>query len=58
VIFYTIYKNQEITFTISVALLQGGPRKDLGFRNVVLGAGSGGLAAIPAGDRRGPAGGW
>jgi hypothetical protein len=35
VIFYTIYNNQEITFTIGVHLLQQGPWKDFGFRNVV-----------------------
>jgi hypothetical protein len=38
VIFYAIYKNQQTHFTILVALLQGGPRKDLCFCNVVLGA--------------------
>jgi hypothetical protein len=35
VIFYAIYKNQEITFTIGVHLLQQGPWKDFGFRNMV-----------------------
>jgi hypothetical protein len=35
VIFYAIYKNQQTHFTISVALLQGGPRKDPEFCNVV-----------------------
>jgi hypothetical protein len=39
VIFYVIYKNQEITFTIGVHLLQQGPWKDFGFRNVVPGCG-------------------
>jgi hypothetical protein len=34
VIFYAIYKNQEITSTIGVHLLQGGPRKATGFCNV------------------------
>jgi hypothetical protein len=45
VIFYIIYKNQQTHFTILVALLQGGPRKDLGFCNVAPGRpGRGGLA--------------
>jgi hypothetical protein len=48
VIFYAIYKNQEITFTIGVHLLQQGPWKDFGFRNVVPGQ-------IPAIRRRIPA---
>jgi hypothetical protein len=39
VIFYAIYKNQEITFTIGVHLLQQGPWKDFGFCNVVPGRG-------------------
>jgi hypothetical protein len=39
VIFYAIYKNHEITFTIGVHLLQQGPWADFGFRNVVLGRG-------------------
>jgi hypothetical protein len=34
VIFYTIYKNQQTHFTILVALLQGGPWKDLCVCNV------------------------
>jgi hypothetical protein len=38
VIFYAIYKNQKTHFTILVALLQGGPRKDLCFCNVAPGA--------------------
>jgi hypothetical protein len=38
VMFYAIYKNQQTHFTILVALLQGGPRKDVPFCNVVLGA--------------------
>jgi hypothetical protein len=38
VIFYAIYKNQQTHFTILVALVQGGPQKDLCFCNVVLGA--------------------
>jgi hypothetical protein len=55
VICYAIYKNQQLTFTISVVLLQGGPRKDLGFCNVAPGRpGSGGPAA--AGLGRGRAG--
>jgi hypothetical protein len=37
--------------------LQQGPWKELDVCNVVPGAGSGGPAAIPAGDRRIPAGG-
>jgi hypothetical protein len=36
-IFYAIYKNQQTHFTILVALLQGGPRKDLCFCNVTPG---------------------
>jgi hypothetical protein len=35
--FYAIYKKQPNGFTIGVILLQGGPRIDLGFCNVVLG---------------------
>jgi hypothetical protein len=38
VIFYAIYKKQEITLTIGVHLLQGGPRKETGFCNVAPGA--------------------
>jgi hypothetical protein len=38
VIFYAIYKNQEITFTIGVHLLQLGPWKECWLCNVVLGA--------------------
>jgi hypothetical protein len=56
-IFYAIYKKQLNHFTIGVNLLQGGPRKESVFCNVVLGAASGGPAVIPAGDRRIPAGG-
>jgi hypothetical protein len=56
-IFYAIYKNQQRHFTISVTNLQAGPRKEFLLCNVILGAGSGGSAAIPAGDRRIPAGG-
>jgi hypothetical protein len=37
--------------------LQAGPQKEVLLCNVVLGAGSGGPAAIPAGDRQIPAGG-
>jgi hypothetical protein len=37
-IFYAIYKNQEIIFTIGVHLLQQGPWKEVLFCNVVLGA--------------------
>jgi hypothetical protein len=37
-IFYEIYKNHEITFTIGVHLLQQGPWKEVLFSNVVLGA--------------------
>jgi hypothetical protein len=44
-IFDAIYKNQQTHFTILVALLHGGPRKDLGFCNVAPGvAGRRGLA--------------
>jgi hypothetical protein len=53
-IFYAIYKNQQRHFTISVTNLQAGPRKEFLLCNVVLGAGSGGPAEIPAGDRRIP----
>jgi hypothetical protein len=56
-IFYAIYNNQQQHFTISVTLLQEGPRKEDFLCNVALGVGSGGPAAIPAGDRRSPAGG-
>jgi hypothetical protein len=38
-ILYAIYKNQEITFTIGVHLLQWGPWKELEFRNVAPGRG-------------------
>jgi hypothetical protein len=37
-IFYAIYKKQPNHITIGVNLLQGGPRKDLFFCNVVPGA--------------------
>jgi hypothetical protein len=37
VIFYAIYKNQPKGFTIWVDLLQGGPREETSFCNVVLG---------------------
>jgi hypothetical protein len=39
VIFYTIYKNKQTHFTILVALLQGGPCKDLCVCNVAPGRG-------------------
>jgi hypothetical protein len=53
VIFYAIYKKQPNGFTIGVNLLQGGPRKDLGFCNVApKRPGSGG----PAKFRRAAAG--
>jgi hypothetical protein len=39
VIFYAIYKNQQTHFTILVALLQGGPRKEMFLCNVVPGSG-------------------
>jgi hypothetical protein len=67
VIFYAIYKNQEITFTIGVHLLQQGPWKDFGFRNVVPGHGGrrglGKFRRCPAGfrpgrAREGPTGHW
>jgi hypothetical protein len=62
VIFYAIYKNQEITFTISVALLQQGPWKEIFLCNVVLGAaGRRGLAKFRRGSLRfgrGRGGGW
>jgi hypothetical protein len=41
VIFYAIYKNQQTHFTILVALLQGGPRKDPEFCNVAPGGAAG-----------------
>jgi hypothetical protein len=40
VIFYAIYKNQEITFTIGVHLLHGGPWKEFGCCKVAPGRGS------------------
>jgi hypothetical protein len=53
VIFYAIYKNQEITFTIGVHLLQQGPWKEMFLCNVAPGRpGSGG----PAKFRRAAAG--
>jgi hypothetical protein len=39
VIFYAIYKNQPLTFTIGVALLQGGPRKEKLLCNAAPGSG-------------------
>jgi hypothetical protein len=39
VIFYAIYKNQEINLTIGVHLLRRGPCKELGVCNVVPGRG-------------------
>jgi hypothetical protein len=53
---YAIYKNERQHFTISVTFLQEGPQKEVFLCNVVLGAGRGGPAAIPAGDRRSPTG--
>jgi hypothetical protein len=38
-IFYAIYKNQEITFTIGVHLLQQGPWKEIFLCNVAPGRG-------------------
>jgi hypothetical protein len=38
VIFYAIYKSQEISLTIGVTLLRGGPWKEIFFCNVALGA--------------------
>jgi hypothetical protein len=49
VIFYAIYKKQEINLTIEVHLLQQGPWKDFGFRNVVPGGAAG---AAPVQFRR------
>jgi hypothetical protein len=40
-IFYAIYKNQKITFTIGVHLFQGGPWKDLCVCNVAPGGAAG-----------------
>jgi hypothetical protein len=60
VIFYAIYKNQENTFTIEVHLLQQGPWKDFGFRNVVPG-GAAGAAPVkfwPVGRRSSPGKDW
>jgi hypothetical protein len=51
--FYVIYKNKENCNTIGDILLQGGPRKDLLFCNVVPGRGA---AAVPVKFRRGLAG--
>jgi hypothetical protein len=39
VIFYAIYKNQEIANTIGVTLLKEGPWKELGVCNVAPGGG-------------------
>jgi hypothetical protein len=49
VIFYAIYKNQPLTFTIGVALLQERPWEDFYFCNVVPGARE---AVLFAGIRR------
>jgi hypothetical protein len=62
-IFYAIYKNQQTHFTILVALLEGGPQKDLGFCNVAPGARAAavrrqfwpGIAGVRPGDGRGVA---
>jgi hypothetical protein len=48
VIFYPIYKNQEITFTIGVHLLQWGPWKEFGCCNVAPGRLAGAGEPIPA----------
>jgi hypothetical protein len=48
-IFYAIYKKQEIHFTIGVTTLQESPRKEICFCNVVPG---GGRPARVAGIRR------
>jgi hypothetical protein len=50
-IFYAIYKKQPNHFTIGVNLLQGGPRKDSGFCNVVLGA-AGRCGGVKSGEAR------
>jgi hypothetical protein len=59
-IFYAIYKNQQTHFTILVALLQGGPRKDLGFLQCSPWGGRPARGGqIPASRWRRPAGsGW
>jgi hypothetical protein len=61
-IFYAIYKNQETHFTILVALLQGGPQKDLGFCNVAPGAagrrGEAKFRRAAGRGRPGAGGGW
>jgi hypothetical protein len=58
--FYAIYKKQAIHFTIGVTVLQGGPRKDLWFRNVAPGRGrSARVAGIRRARRRSwPGKGW
>jgi hypothetical protein len=60
VIFYTIYKKQQLTFPIGDALLQKGPRKERKICNVALGlAGRRGLAEIRRSPAAGPVGeGW
>jgi hypothetical protein len=57
VIFYAIYKNQEINLTFGVQLLQQGPWKESWFCNEALGAaGRRGSGQIPAGPVAGPVG--
>jgi hypothetical protein len=60
VIFYAIYKKQEINLTIGVHLLQRGPWKDFCVCNVApRGAVAGAAGQIPAGSPRVLAGeGW
>jgi hypothetical protein len=55
-IFYAIYKKQPNHFTIGVNLLQGGPRKEIFFCNVVP-RGAAGAAPVkfrPGGRRSSP----
>jgi hypothetical protein len=55
-ILYAIYKNEAIHFTIGVNLLQGGPRKESVFCNVVP-RGAAGAAPVqfwPVGRRSSP----
>jgi hypothetical protein len=54
-IFYTIYNNKENCNTIGHILLQGAPRKDLLFCNVVPGRGA---VAVPVKFRSGLARVW
>jgi hypothetical protein len=57
VIFYAIYKKQEMANTVGVTLLQEGPWKESWFSNATLGAaGRRGFGQIPAGPAAGSVG--